>query len=250
MEFRPVVRRLPGVRNALTLTQSRPFTSDSKLEAAAAAAVAPSPSSQTQTHTQTRTQTRTPGKPTFTKPPPLAQIRAESLRKQLETHTMKLPPRPAIFTRTSFFDSARAQSNTNSANTPSSGSSLLSNMRADMDKSTAQAAESAVSQSGYTNWQMSDFLKRHNFQTVEMRLRPSTGRTIPVQGSVDVARAFKILEGNCRANGVKFDARLQKFHERPALKRKRQRRERWKERFRQGFSATISRVMELRGQGW
>ncbi|KAK3985480.1 hypothetical protein QBC44DRAFT_156657 [Cladorrhinum sp. PSN332] len=237
MEFRPIVRRLAGARGPSSLSHSRQFTTDSKLESAAAPAVA-TPTTQPQSQFQ-------PRRPIYNKPPSASQVRADNIRLKVQNQTLgNLPPRPAPFARSSFLDTPRGQPNVTS---PSSN--ILSTMRSDMEKSTASQA-AAAAEIGLAKWQTTDFLKKYNFSTVEMRLRPSTGRTIPVQGSVDVARAFKILEGNCRANNVKSDDRQQKFHERPALKRKRLRRDRWRERFGQGFRATISRVMELRGQGW
>ncbi|KAK0714716.1 hypothetical protein B0H67DRAFT_578886 [Lasiosphaeris hirsuta] len=83
-----------------------------------------------------------------------------------------------------------------------------------------------------------------------IRTRPSTGRTVLVTGSSDVGRSFRTLEMLCKRNRVSREANMQRFHERPALKRKRQKRERWRARFQQGVRATISRVMQLRAQGW
>jgi hypothetical protein len=53
-----------------------------------------------------------------------------------------------------------------------------------------------------------------------------------------------------RKNRIKMEVAMQRFHERPGLKRKRLRRERWRKRFKEGFVATIKRVKELRKQGW
>lgn len=85
---------------------------------------------------------------------------------------------------------------------------------------------------------------------VKYRLRPVIGRTITLQGNVDVARALNLLNMKVSSNKVKADANKQRFHERPGLKRKRLRRERWRARFKQGFKATCSRVRELAKQGW
>ncbi|KAI1209590.1 uncharacterized protein F4807DRAFT_97737 [Annulohypoxylon truncatum] len=83
-----------------------------------------------------------------------------------------------------------------------------------------------------------------------MRLIPRTGRTIRVGKSVDVARSFTLLNIQIGQNRVKQDARLQKAHERPGLKRKRLKSERWRKRFRKGFKSCVARVKELTKQGW
>lgn len=83
-----------------------------------------------------------------------------------------------------------------------------------------------------------------------MRLRPSTGRTVYRSGNVDVARSFQVLNRLVKVNRVKQDFQRQRFHERPGLKRKRQRSERWRRRFQHGFRAVVHRVVELRNQGW
>jgi len=82
----------------------------------------------------------------------------------------------------------------------------------------------------------------------------TTGKTVSVSGmskqSVDVARAFTLVEINCARNKVRQMANKQRFHERGGLKRKRLRRQRWQKRFMEGFKATISRVRHLKKQGW
>jgi small subunit ribosomal protein MRP21 len=85
----------------------------------------------------------------------------------------------------------------------------------------------------------------------EIRCVPRTGRTVQVtRDSGGAARAFKVLGMQCAANRVRQDARQQRFHERPGLKRKRLKSERWRRRFKQAFRATCKRVDELRRQGW
>ncbi|KAL2132415.1 hypothetical protein VTI74DRAFT_3813 [Chaetomium olivicolor] len=100
-------------------------------------------------------------------------------------------------------------------------------------------------------WKETDFMAK--FKLVpqsEMRLRPSTGRTIEVKGNVDLARGLRLLQRSVAQNRIQRDLRLQRAHERPALKRKRMKRERWQVRFKDGFKATIARAMELKKQGW
>jgi small subunit ribosomal protein MRP21 len=85
---------------------------------------------------------------------------------------------------------------------------------------------------------------------VAMRLRPSTGRSIPIGMGIDIGKGFRLLEQSCARNKVRSDFTAQRFHERPGLKRKRLRRQRWRKRFMEGFRATVGRVKQLRNQGW
>lgn len=104
------------------------------------------------------------------------------------------------------------------------------------------------------SWDINEFRSANKLSKpvpLEMRnLRPSTGRTVEKYGSTDVARAFTLLDISCNKNSIARDAQRQKFHERPGLKRKRLRSERWRRLFKAGFKATVSRVSELRKQGW
>ncbi|KAK3954276.1 hypothetical protein QBC32DRAFT_336688 [Pseudoneurospora amorphoporcata] len=101
-------------------------------------------------------------------------------------------------------------------------------------------------------WNETDFETRHMApqQELNIRLRPSTGRTFYVSGHQDFAGALKQLNRAVMQNQVKKDVRLQRFHERPALKRKRNLRERWRRRFKEGFKAAVNRAFELKNQGW
>jgi small subunit ribosomal protein MRP21 len=85
---------------------------------------------------------------------------------------------------------------------------------------------------------------------VPIKLGPSTGRSVHIGAGIDIGRGFKLLEQSCARNGVKRDANNQRFHERPGLKRKRLRRERWRRKFLEGFKATVGRVKQLKNQGW
>jgi small subunit ribosomal protein MRP21 len=85
----------------------------------------------------------------------------------------------------------------------------------------------------------------------QMKLGPSTGRTVEIgTKSVDIGRGFALLNMNCARNKVMRDLSRQRFHERPGLKRKRLRRERWRKRFMDGFQAAVKRVTVLKKQGW
>ncbi|KAI1475550.1 hypothetical protein F4774DRAFT_396500 [Daldinia eschscholtzii] len=83
-----------------------------------------------------------------------------------------------------------------------------------------------------------------------LRLVPRTGRTVQVTRNADVARSFKLLSIQVSANRVRHDVNRQRYHERPGLKRKRLKSERWQKRFQKGFKACIKRVRELTKQGW
>lgn len=85
---------------------------------------------------------------------------------------------------------------------------------------------------------------------VKMRLRPSVGRTVTVAGNVDVARGLQLLQMKVAANKIRHSTTAQRFYERPGLKKKRLRRQRWRVKFMEGFKATCSRVQDLAKQGW
>ncbi|PMD13738.1 hypothetical protein NA56DRAFT_651528 [Hyaloscypha hepaticicola] len=85
---------------------------------------------------------------------------------------------------------------------------------------------------------------------VPLKLGPSTGRQVHIGPAIDVGRGFKLLEMSCARNKVRREANNQRFHERPGLKRKRLRRERWRKKFMEGFKATVGRVKQLKNQGW
>jgi small subunit ribosomal protein MRP21 len=85
---------------------------------------------------------------------------------------------------------------------------------------------------------------------VPIDLKPITGRTVAIQGNIDLGRGFRLLEQSCARNRVRADFTKQRFHERGGMKRKRLRRERWKRKFMEGFRATVVRVKQLKNQGW
>ena len=84
----------------------------------------------------------------------------------------------------------------------------------------------------------------------KIELRPKLGRTINVDGNVDVARAMKLLDISCAINRVKRDESMQKRYERAGAKRKRLRRERWRRCFKTGFQHICQRAHKLAKQGW
>lgn len=85
---------------------------------------------------------------------------------------------------------------------------------------------------------------------VEMRLSPRTGRTIDIKSNIDLSRGIRMLEASCGLNKVRHDHTNQRFHERGGMKRKRLRRQRWRNNFMEGFRGIVSRVKELKNQGW
>lgn len=240
MEFRQVVQsvcRSAAARPSL-LASARPFPSAILLQ-----------------HHQFSTGTRL-----------LSEAAAEAPRQQVEpssteqsrpfppTHSARsgqttLPPRPPPIRRNSLFmDEQQKRNSQTQYNARASDSStaadpfqLPSLIHGDMKKSTG----------GLSTWDESDFLKRHfSSPQPDPHMRPSTGRTINLRQNVDVARAFQLLDRAVMRNNLRRDLRLQRQHERPALKRKRQWRERWRMRFKDGMRAVINRTMELRAQGW
>ena len=71
----------------------------------------------------------------------------------------------------------------------------------------------------------------------------------PLRG-MDLGTAIRRLEIKCAYNNVRRDFQKQRFHERPGLKRKRLKSERWRKRFKVGFKAVVLKVKKMRKQGW
>jgi len=71
----------------------------------------------------------------------------------------------------------------------------------------------------------------------------------PLKGA-DLGRALRKLEVKCAYNNVRQDFNKQRFHERPGLKRKRLKSQRWRKRFSKGFKAVVSKVQQMRMKGW
>jgi hypothetical protein len=81
-------------------------------------------------------------------------------------------------------------------------------------------------------------------------LRPVSGKTIHCGTGMDPTRAFAALNRLTALEATALTQRRQRFHERPGLKRKRLKSERWRKRFAVGFSSTVKRVQDLAKQGW
>lgn len=71
---------------------------------------------------------------------------------------------------------------------------------------------------------------------------PSRGR--------DLGRAFRVLSALVARDRIKADFNKQKFHERPGLRRKRLKCERWRKKFKTGLIGTVARVQKLKSMGW
>ncbi|KAH6955599.1 hypothetical protein DER45DRAFT_604963 [Fusarium avenaceum] len=90
----------------------------------------------------------------------------------------------------------------------------------------------------------------------QIRAKPVTGRTVFVKDRITKTSgptpmvALRVLNRMVRDDQVKNKFHSQKFHERKGLKKKRLRSQRWRARFKHGFKATVSRVIELKKQGW
>jgi small subunit ribosomal protein MRP21 len=91
-----------------------------------------------------------------------------------------------------------------------------------------------------------------NNEPAPMKLNSTTGRIIQVETErgVDPATAFRRLAMRLAQNNVRKDAQRQRFYERPGLKRKRLKSERWRKRFKEAFQGTVARVVGLKRQGW
>ncbi|KAF2637457.1 hypothetical protein P280DRAFT_472164 [Massarina eburnea CBS 473.64] len=103
-----------------------------------------------------------------------------------------------------------------------------------MDKADPKEAENALLEANYP------------------RLNASYGRMVELNETRgrDLVRGISILGGLMSRNRVRADFNKQRFHERPGLKRKRLKSERWRARFKAGFKEVTARVTELTRKGW
>lgn len=134
---------------------------------------------------------------------------------------------------------------------PASALNLMSSMRSG-SSSPSPSNLSADIASSYMRGEMPSSYKSDAAQPVALRLKPSLGRTSPVDYArgIDVTRAFRQLEYMCNRNNVKQDLNSQKYHVRRGQKRKDLKSRRWRKLFRAGFVAEIQRVQRMRDQGW
>ncbi|TGZ83145.1 hypothetical protein EX30DRAFT_394378 [Ascodesmis nigricans] len=79
------------------------------------------------------------------------------------------------------------------------------------------------------------------------KMGPSAGRSIMVtQG---LPQAFMKLNYVLRENNVKGMVKAAKEHERPGLKRKRLKRQRWRARFKEGFKRMVQTALKMKKMG-
>ena len=88
--------------------------------------------------------------------------------------------------------------------------------------------------------------------SIRLRLKPSLGRTKPIDSSrgVDLQTAIGRLEASCKTNGVRFDERSQKIYVRRGQRRKILKSKRWRNLFKEGFIQEVGRIQRMRKQGW
>lgn len=132
----------------------------------------------------------------------------------------------------------------NQANRAASGANppgILEELLSDMNLQTPSSEDLS---------RFSGMMAQESASDVKYRLRPSVGRTVHLDTKVDLARGLGLLNTRVRVNKIAQDVAKQRFHERPGLKRKRLRSERWRARFKDGFKANCKRVQELARQGW
>ncbi|KAL3953989.1 hypothetical protein ACCO45_011945, partial [Purpureocillium lilacinum] len=90
----------------------------------------------------------------------------------------------------------------------------------------------------------------------KVRAKAVAGRTVFIKDRLTPTSAptptvaLRVLDRMCRDQKVRNKYHSQKFHERKGLKKKRLRSQRWRARFKTGFKAAVSRVIELKKQGW
>lgn len=95
----------------------------------------------------------------------------------------------------------------------------------------------------------------HNLQTQPRATRnihshPCLGRAIDIKQRTDLARSFFLLNRLVRTNRIKLDQRMQRFHERPGVRRKRLQRERWRARFKDNFRNAVEKIRTMKRMGW
>lgn len=242
---RPSVASTRPAPSALVLLQRRHrFTTNSKKQSEVAAAVARQPQT---SHA-----------------PPLSGLERVA---QMRQNPSSIPPRPPTAPRSNFFldsQSSKSPSWTQPAAKPKPSSSRSPTILTGSARSTSGSvddmllnlpaqiqADGVGAASSLGPWDENEFLKAYyGPEEAPLRLRPSTGRTINVRGNVDIARGLSLLNRTVTHNRIRREMQLQRFHERPGLKRKRLRSERWQVRFKQGFGAAVARTCELKAQGW
>ena len=133
----------------------------------------------------------------------------------------------------------------------STGGGILENMR--FPQTNLTPAQQRQTQQNLLQHQISkDVDKTTPRARRTIQSRPSVGRTIeldPHKG-IDFGRSLNMLGARLAQNKVRGMKSKQQFHERPGMKRKRLRSERWRRFFKAGFQATVQRVKQMKMQGW
>jgi small subunit ribosomal protein MRP21 len=83
-------------------------------------------------------------------------------------------------------------------------------------------------------------------------LNATYGRAVELDTSRgrDLVRGIGMLGSLMSRNKIRHEMMKQRFHERGGLKRKRLHSERWRARFKKGFTQVTARVAELTRKGW
>lgn len=79
-------------------------------------------------------------------------------------------------------------------------------------------------------------------------LGPNVGRSVAFKAG-DVTQGMNRLRRVLVENNVRTDARIQRFHERAGMKRKRLKRDRFRKRFKEGFKKMVGIVLDMKRQG-
>lgn len=255
MEFRQVVH---SVRRTAAAATSRPSLLAGTRPSPSAALLLLLQHNRFTTSSQKPSEAVAVAQPQQTQPPPPPQRTRSDINELRESVSsgIHLPPRPPpVLNGTPFSNRAFKQQLFRNRPSPTQQRHPQQSSAAGyelIDEIARDATRGLNSSPGnLTEWSEEEFLKKSNYQQEpELRLRPSTGRTVHVKGKQDVASALRRLEREVANNAVRRDAREQRFYERPALKRKREKRERWRARFKDGFYACLTRARELKAQGW
>ncbi|KAK6910926.1 ribosomal protein S21 [Kwoniella mangroviensis CBS 8507] len=78
---------------------------------------------------------------------------------------------------------------------------------------------------------------------------PSTGRSIVVSRGGDFQTSYKRLQGLLRQSNLKKELRLQEYHEKPSVRRRRLISERHRRRFKEMVRTKVQQVVSMRNRG-
>lgn len=107
--------------------------------------------------------------------------------------------------------------------------------------------------SGYISQSLKalDQQKLYNTEhNIQLRLRPSLGRTKPVDPKFDLQSALGSLHTACATNRVRQDDREQRVYVRRGQRRKLLKSARWRKQFAAGFKEEVRTILKMRKQGW